>query len=132
MTAYLIRRLLLMIPTLFGIMLVSFVVVQFAPGGPIERIIAQLSGTDTGATSRISGSGGDFGSRAGAAGGSQIDASSSKYRGAQGLDPAFIKSLETQFGFDKPAYERFFQMLKNYLVFDFGKSYFRDVSVLQL
>jgi microcin C transport system permease protein len=132
MAAYILRRLLFMIPTLFGIMLVSFVVVQFAPGGPIERVIAQLSGSDTGATSRISGSpGGDFGGR-GAQGASQVDGTTSKYRGAQGLDPEFIKSLEKQFGFDKPAYERFFIMLKNYITFDFGKSYFRDVSVLQL
>jgi microcin C transport system permease protein len=120
-----------MIPTIFGIMLVSFVVVQFAPGGPVERVIAQLSGTDTGATSRISGSsGGDFANR-GAMTGAQGEVNS-KYRGAQGLDPAFIKSLEKQFGFDKPAYERFFIMLWNYLRFDFGKSYFRDISVVQL
>jgi len=133
MTAYIIRRLLFMIPTIFGIMLVSFVVVQFAPGGPVERVIAQLSGSDTGATSRISGSaGGDFGSRGLAQGGGQVDAVNSKYRGAQGLDPEFIKKLETQFGFDKPAPERFALMLWNYVRFDFGKSYFRDVSVLQL
>ncbi|HVY59957.1 MAG TPA: microcin C ABC transporter permease YejB [Xanthobacteraceae bacterium] len=133
MTAYIVRRILFMIPTLFGIMLVSFVVVQFAPGGPVERVIAQLSGSDTGATSRISGSpGGDFGARGQMPGASQIDATTSKYRGAQGLDPEFIKSLEKQFGFDKPAYERFFIMLKNYLMFDFGKSYFRDVKVLDL
>ena len=132
MTAYIIRRILFMIPTIFGIMLVSFVVVQFAPGGPVERIIAQLSGTDTGATSRISGSaGGDFGARGGVQSGAQMDLNS-KYRGAQGLDPEFIKSLEKQFGFDKPAYERFFIMLWNYARFDFGHSYFRDVSVLQL
>ncbi len=132
MSAYIIRRILFMIPTLFGIMLVSFVVVQFAPGGPVERVIAQLAGSDTGATSRISGSpGGDFGVR-GAQGGGAIDAVNSKYRGAQGLDPEFIKNLEKQFGFDKPAYERFFLMLWNYIRFDFGKSYFRDVSVLQL
>jgi microcin C transport system permease protein len=131
MTAYIVRRILFMIPTIFGIMLVSFVVVQFAPGGPVERVIAQLSGTDTGATSRISGSsGGDFANR-GAMSGAQGEINS-KYRGAQGLDPAFIKSLEKQFGFDKPAYERFFIMLWNYLRFDFGKSYFRDISVLQL
>ena len=132
MSAYIIRRILFMIPTIFGIMLVSFVVVQFAPGGPVERVIAQLSGNDTGATSRISGSaGGDFGSRGALQSGGQMDVNS-KYRGAQGLDPAFIKSLEKQFGFDKPAYERFFLMLWNYVRFDFGKSYFRDVSVLQL
>jgi microcin C transport system permease protein len=132
MAAYLVRRILLMIPTLLGIMFVSFVVVQFAPGGPIERVIAQISGADTGATSRISGSpGGDFGAR----GQAQTNAAgnaNSKYRGAQGLDPEFIKSLEKQFGFDKPAYHRFGIMLWNYSTFDFGKSYFRDVSVLQL
>jgi len=132
MTAYIIRRILFMIPTIFGIMLVSFVVVQFAPGGPVERVIAQLSGADTGATSRISGSaGGDFANRGAMTGGAQAEVNS-KYRGAQGLDPAFIKSLEKQFGFDKPAYERFFIMLWNYLHFNFGKSYFRDISVLQL
>jgi microcin C transport system permease protein len=85
MSAYILRRILFMIPTLFGIMLVSFVVVQFAPGGPVERVIAQLSGSDTGASSRISGSpSGDFGARGQAQGASGIDASTSKYRGAQG------------------------------------------------
>jgi microcin C transport system permease protein len=132
MTAYIIRRILFMIPTMFGIMLVAFVVVQFAPGGPVEQVIAKITGSDTGATSRISGSsGGDFGSR-GVQGGSQVDAAGSKYRGAQGLDPEFIKKLEVQFGFDKPAPERFALMLWNYARFDFGKSYFRDVSVIQL
>jgi microcin C transport system permease protein len=133
MTAYIIRRVLFMFPTLLGIMFVSFVVVQFAPGGPVERVIAQLTGSDTSGVGRIGGSpGGDFGSRGQLQGGSQIDAANSKYRGAQGLDPEFIKSLEKQFGFDKPAYVRFFIMLKNYATFNFGKSYFRDVSVLQL
>jgi microcin C transport system permease protein len=132
MTAYIVRRVLFMIPTIIGIMLVSFVVVQFAPGGPVERVIARLSGSDTGATSRISGSAsGDFSSRGALKSGTQLEVNS-KYRGAQGLDPEFIKSLEKQFGFDKPAYERFFIMLWNYLRFDFGKSYFRDVSVLHL
>jgi microcin C transport system permease protein len=132
MTAYIIRRLLLMIPTLLGILLVSFAVVQFAPGGPVERVLAQLSGSDTGATSRISGSsGGDFGSRQ-LQGAGQLDSVTSKYRGAQGLDPEFIKKLEKQFGFDKPAYERFFLMLSNYLRFDFGRSYFRDIDVIDL
>ena len=132
MAAYLVRRILLMIPTLLGIMFVSFVVVQFAPGGPIERVIAQISGSDTGATSRISGSpGGDFGAR-GQVQNNAAGNANSKYRGAQGLDPEFIKSLEKQFGFDKPAYQRFFIMLWNYSRFDFGKSYFRDTTVLQL
>ena len=131
MTAYIVRRLLLMIPTLFGIMLISFTVVQSAPGGPIERIIAQLSGADTGGASRISGPSSDFGARGQMRSGA-ADAANSKYRGAQGLDPEFIASLEKQFGFDKPAYERFALMLWNYSRFDFGKSYFRDVSVLSL
>jgi microcin C transport system permease protein len=133
MAAYIIRRLLLMIPTLFGMMLVTFVIVQFAPGGPVERVLASLSGADTGAGSRIPGGsqGGDFGAR-GLQPGSQAEGASSKYRGAQGLDPKFIESLEKQFGFDRPAYERFFVMLWNYIRFDFGRSYFRDVSVLEL
>src|SRR6266700_8214961 len=131
MTAYIIRRVLLMIPTLFGIMLVSFMVVQFAPGGPVERIIAQLSGADTGGASRVSGPSSDFGARGQARGG-PADAANSKYRGAQGLDPEFIASLEKQFGFDKPAYERFGLMLWNYSLFDFGECYFRDTSVLSL
>jgi microcin C transport system permease protein len=123
----------LMIPTLLGIMVVAFAVVQFAPGGPVERVIAQLSGSDTGATSRISGSaGGDFGSRGQMQGASGLDSANSKYRGAQGLDPEFIKKLEKQFGFDKPAYERFLLMLKNFITFDFGKSYFRDTRVIDL
>ncbi|MBI4725016.1 MAG: microcin C ABC transporter permease YejB [Rhodomicrobium sp.] len=130
MTAYIVRRLALMIPTLLGIMLISFLIIQFAPGGPIERIIAQLNGTNVDATSRIGGStSGDFSrmSQPGADAGVN-----SRYRGARGLDPELIKSLEKQFGFDKPPVERFLLMMKNYLTFDFGKSYFRDVNVLQL
>ena len=131
MSAYIARRIMLMIPTLLGILFVSFIVVQFAPGGPVERVIAQLSGADTGGTSRISGGGGDFGPR-GVQPGGAAGAVNSKYRGAQGLDPDFIKSLEKQFGFDKPAPERFALMVWNYTRFDFGKSYFRDISVVQL
>src|SRR3954454_15353367 len=132
MAAYIARRILLMIPTLLGILFVAFVVVQFAPGGPVERVLAQLSGADTGGSSRISGSStGDFASRTPQAGAS-ADAVNSKYRGAQGLDPDFVKNLEKQFGFDKPAPERFALMLWNFSRFDFGKSYFRDVSVIQL
>ncbi|MGV2980800.1 microcin C ABC transporter permease YejB [Camelimonas sp. ID_303_24] len=124
MIGYILRRLLLMIPTILGIMLISFVLVQFAPGGPVERVIAQLQGTDAGATSRISGGGGgDFASSASA---------DSSYRGAQGLDPEFIKQLEAQFGFDKPAHERFLKMIWDYARFDFGKSYFRDTPVVDL
>ncbi len=121
-----------MIPTILGIMLISFVIVQFAPGGPIERILAQLQGTDPGAMSRVSGGGGDIGGGTARAPGPAGGASSSRYRGAQGLDPTFIKRLEEQFGFDKPAHERFLKMIRDYALFDFGKSFFRDVSVLQL
>src|SRR5437667_12561948 len=115
MTAYLIRRVLFMVPTLLGIMLVSFCVVQFAPGGPVERVIAQLSGSDTGATSRISGlPGGDIAARGQPGGGAAIAAVSSKYRGAQSLDPEFNQSLEKHFGFDKPAYQAWRLMLCNH------------------
>ena len=129
---YLLKRLLLIIPTLFGIMLFSFVIIQFAPGGPVERMIAQLTGNASSISQRIGGGGGDMMGGSTQLGGGSADALNSKYRGAQGLDPAFIKSLEKQFGFDKPAHERFYMMMKNYLTFDFGKSYFRDISVLQL
>src|SRR6202166_1223971 len=132
MNAYIARRILLMIPTLLGILFVSFIVVQFAPGGPVERVIAQLSGADTGGTSRISGGGGDFGPRRQQNSAAAARGINSKYRGAQGLAPNFSKSLEKQFGFDKPAPERFALMVWNFARFDFGKSYFRDVSVLQL
>jgi microcin C transport system permease protein len=132
MIAYILRRVLLILPTMIGIMLVTFVIVQFAPGGPVERIIAQLSGTDVGATARFSGGGSEVGGgRPPGAVPGDVSAPS-KYRGAQGLDPEFIKSLEKQFGFDKPAYERFFILMWNYLRFDFGESYFRDTSVLKL
>ncbi|AWN52225.1 microcin C ABC transporter permease YejB [Methylobacterium sp. 17Sr1-1] len=130
MAAYILRRLLLMIPTILGIMLISFVIVQFAPGGPVERVLAQLQGQNT-AMSRVTGGGGDLAGRGGTSTGGGGE-SNSRYRGAQGLDPAFIKRLEQQFGFDKPAPERFLKMLWDYARFDFGKSYFRDVSVLQL
>src|ERR1700716_1857856 len=129
MSAYIVRRIFLMLPTLLGILFVAFIVVQFAPGGTVDRVLAQLSGADTGGSSRISGSsGGDFGARGQV--GASSDVVGSKYRGAQGLDPDFIKSLEKQFGFDKPAPERFALMLWNFSRFDFGKSYFRDGSAL--
>ncbi|MYZ50065.1 microcin C ABC transporter permease YejB [Propylenella binzhouense] len=133
MAAYIIRRLLLMIPTILGIMAISFLVVQFAPGGPVERVIAQLQGTDVSATARIGGStGGDFSSGSNQSMSAADAAVSSKYRGAQGLDPEFIRQLEAQFGFDKPPLERFGLMLWNYARFDFGESYFRDISVIDL
>jgi len=129
MGAYIARRLLLMIPTIFGIMAISFAVIQFAPGGPVEQVIADLTGQGDGLSDRIGGGSGDLGA------GQQFsgnDGSSSRYRGAQGLDPQFIAQLEAQFGFDKPPLERFATMIWNYLRFDFGNSYFRDVSVIDL
>jgi microcin C transport system permease protein len=136
MATYLLKRFLLIFPTLLGIMLFAFVIIQFAPGGPVERMIAQLMGHSSSIAGRMGGGTGDGlgagGGQAGALGQGAADAVTSKYRGAQGLDPAFIKSLEKQFGFDKPAHERFFLMMKNYLTFDFGKSYFRDIPVLDL
>ncbi len=130
MAGYLLRRLLLMIPTLIGIMAINFAVVQFAPGGPVEKVIAKLQGTDIGATDRFTGGGSDVGRQApDQMGGEAI---TSKYRGAQGLDPEFIKKLEKEFGFDKPPLERFGLMLWNYARFDFGQSYFRSISVIDL
>jgi len=129
MLAYTLRRLALMVPTLLGILLLSFVIIQFAPGGPVERIIAQLQGQDASGANRVGGGGGDIGAAGQSAGAG--DATSS-YRGAQGLDPAFIKELEKQFGFDKPAHERFFKMVWDYARFDFGRSFFRDARVVDL
>jgi microcin C transport system permease protein len=123
MIRYILRRLLLMIPTIIGILAISFAIVQLAPGGPVERVVAQLQGHDMGATSRFSG----MQSEALGAGGAE-----SKYRGAQGLDPEFIAELEKQFGFDKPVHERFYIMIRNYTQFEFGESYYRDVPVIDL
>lgn len=125
MGGYILRRLLLMIPTLIGIMAISFVVVQFAPGGPVEQVIAELTGQGNNTTERISG-GNDL---QGAAFNEDFN---SQYRGAQGLDPEFIKSLEKQFGFDKPPLERFLGMLWDYARFDFGESFFRNIEVIDL
>jgi microcin C transport system permease protein len=110
MFSYFLKRLLLMIPTLFGIMLVSFIIIQFVPGGPVERMIAQMQGHGGDATARFSGAMSDT-----AAGSGQITGNDSGYRGAQGLDPEFVKELEKMYGFDKPAHIRFFEMIKNYI-----------------
>jgi microcin C transport system permease protein len=130
--AYIARRLLLMVPTLFGIMVVNFVIVQAAPGGPVELMIARIRGTAVEATARLSGSGsGD--TMAGRPPQESAAAEvTSKYRGARGLDPELIRSLERQFGFDQPAHVRFFRMLRNYVVLDFGTSFFRDQKVVDL
>ena len=124
MIAYAIRRILLMIPTLFAIMVVNFVIIQAAPGGPVQQMIAKLRGNEVSATERVTGGGGEIKVQSGN--------QESQYRGARGLDPAFIKQLEKQYGFDKPPLERFELMMKNYLTFDFGDSFFRDQSVVSL
>ncbi|MBL4603937.1 MAG: microcin C ABC transporter permease YejB [Emcibacteraceae bacterium] len=122
MIPYIIRRLLLILPTLLGIMLINFVVLQFAPGGPIEQILAELKGTNISVSQRVGGSG-DF---------SDPTGEDMLYRGAENLDPEFIAELEIQFGFDKPPQERFLLMVGNYLTFDFGQSYFRDRKVIDM
>ena len=119
MLAYVFRRLLLIIPTLFGILLINFIIIQAAPGRPVEQAIAKLEGFE-GATSRIAG------------GGSEVATGSNSYRGGQGLDPDLIAEIERLYGFDKPAPERFWIMLSNYLRLDFGESFFRDASVTDL
>ena len=130
MGAYLIRRILLIFPTLFGIMLINFAVIQIVPGGPVEQMIAQMTGTAVESTARFSGGGeGELNSSFDA---SSFDDGDSKYRGAQGLDPDIIKEIEVMYGMDKPAHERFFKMLKSYIFFDFGESFFRDQKVTSL
>jgi len=131
MFAYIVRRLLLIVPTLFAIMVINFAIIQIAPGGPVEQAIAELTGTAVGATARISGA--DAG-EVGTAG--QFDvterAATSKYRGARGLDPELIERLEKEYGFDKPPLERFLHMMGQYVRFDFGTSFFRDDRVVDL
>jgi microcin C transport system permease protein len=119
MLAYIVRRLLLVIPTLFGVMLVNFVIVQAAPGGPIDTVIAQIRGAQGGALARITGGGAN-------------EAGGPESRNARGIDPKLIKDLQQQFGFDKPAGERFLLTMGNYLRFDFGSSFFRNGTVAQL
>ncbi len=122
MGSYILRRLMLMIPTLLGIMIINFALIQFVPGGPIETILAQVE-NEAGATDRISGGGSENSSPAGNA---------EQYQGSRGLPEEYIKELEKQFGFDKPAHERFIKMMLGYLQFDFGESYFRSISVIDL
>ncbi|MDC0498418.1 microcin C ABC transporter permease YejB [Alphaproteobacteria bacterium] len=130
MGAYLIRRILLIFPTLFGIMLINFAVIQIVPGGPVEQMIAQMTGTAVESTARFSGGGeGELNSSFDA---SSFDDGDSKYRGAQGLDPDIIKEIEVMYGMNKPAHKRFFKMLKSYIFFDFGESFFRDQKVTSL
>jgi microcin C transport system permease protein len=122
--AYGIRRILLMIPTLFAIMVVNFIIVQAAPGGPVQQTIAKLRGNTVSATERVSG---------GTSETAPAQANSNmQYRGARGIDPALIAQLVKQYGFDKPPVERFWLMMRNYLTFDFGNSFFQDRSVVGL
>src|SRR5690242_5222339 len=134
MLGYIARRLLLIIPTLLGIMVVNFAIVQLAPGGPIEVMIARAKGTAGEATARVSGGAGET-ARAAAVDrsrGAPASDVTSKYRGARGIDPEFIKQLEKQYGFDQPAWKRFLGMMRRYLTFDFGTSFFRDQPVIKL
>jgi microcin C transport system permease protein len=124
MTAYILRRLFLVIPTLIGIMTINFFIVQVAPGGPVEQMIAKLEGS---ATTGIE--------RTGATGQGETIVKKktiTKYRGAQGVDPELVKELKKMYGFDKPIYVRYLKMLKNYMFFDFGNSFFKDKSVISL
>ena len=132
MLAYIARRLLLMVPTLFGIMVVNFIVVQAAPGGPVELMIARIKGQAAEATARVGGSATGETAAPQMPGAAPGGDGSSTYRGARGLDPELIRQLERQFGFDRPAHERFFRMLRSYITFDFGASFFRDQRVIDL
>ncbi len=124
MGRYILKRLLLIVPTLFGIILINFVIVQFAPGGPVEQIIAQVQFGNMSTTAGISG-GGDAGQSSSANTATNVGST-------YGLDPALVADLERQFGFDKPAHVRFFTMVGNYLTLDFGTSFYQDRPVLEL
>jgi microcin C transport system permease protein len=127
MVAYLVRRLLLVIPTLVGIMLANFLIVQAAPGGPVDLMIARLRGQAGEATARVGGTGvGETGGRARAPGEESVT------RASRGVDPELIRQLEKQFGFDKPAWQRFLDMMRSYAVLDLGTSFYRDRPVLGL
>ena len=130
MIDYILRRIFLIIPTLLGILVVNFLIIQAAPGGPVEKVIAQIKGNEVSLTQRFSTSGGEQTNTA--QNKIQSNFNDSKYRGSQGIDPDLIKELEKQYGFDKPAYQRFFLMLKNYLMCDFGESFYKDKKVIEL
>ncbi len=134
MLAYIVRRLLLVIPTLFGIMVINFFIIQAAPGGPVEQVLARLQGTAVDATARISGGGTEQAPQAQRQrpGGGGGDGPVGVYRGARGLPPDMVAKIEKEFGFDKPRHERFFLMMGRYLQFDFGESYFRSIRVIDL
>ncbi|HVM83990.1 MAG TPA: microcin C ABC transporter permease YejB [Candidatus Binatia bacterium] len=132
MLAYIVRRLLLMIPTLFGIMVINFLIIQAAPGGPVEQMIQKIKGTGVSATERVSGGGSELLSARSQTTQSAGQGGSKIYRGAQGLDPQLIKRLEHMYGFDKPLPERFAMMMSNFLRFDFGNSYTSGRPVVDL
>jgi microcin C transport system permease protein len=123
MLAYILRRVLLIIPTLFAIILVNFVIVQAAPGGPVDQLIAELKGQAGGTLARVSGGGGEL---------TGSPTSANNTRGARGLDPEFIKQIQKLYGFDKPPAERFWLMIRNYLSFNFGNSFYQDQPVIKL
>jgi microcin C transport system permease protein len=126
MLAYVLRRLILVVPTLFGIMVLNFALVQFVPGGPIEQVIARLDGSGD-VFANIAG-----GADAGAQSNLGVSGADERYIGSRGLPPEFIAELERQFGFDKPPLERFVSMMWDYARLDFGQSYFRSISVIDL
>lgn len=130
MGAYLVRRLLLIIPTLFGIIAINFVVVQFAPGGPVEQMLAELKGKGGDLVSRVAGSSG--GEVAPIANQSNAPGDNGGYRGRRGLDPVVVAQVRQMFGFDKPPLERFWHMLRDYVSFDFGRSFFKGETVIEL
>ena len=132
MLAYTIRRLLLIIPTLLGIMILNFVIVQLAPGGPIDVVVAQLRGRSADPTARVSGQGNETGRSQQGQQSQQSGGGETRSRGAQGIDPRLLADLRRQFGFDKPLHERFLLMMGQYLRFDFGESFFRGRSVVSL
>lgn len=117
MGRYILRRMALILPTLLGILLINFIIIQFAPGGPVEQVLSQATGANISTTASVSGGG---------------VSTSSGYQGSEGIDPEFIKELEKQFGFDKPAHIRFLHMVGDYLTLDFGHSYFQDRPVFDL
>jgi len=130
MLNYILKRLFLIIPTLFGILTVNFLIIQAAPGGPVEKAIAQIKGTEVSITEKFTTSGGEQSQNT--QNKTNLNFNESKYRGSQGIDPDLIKELEKQYGFDKPPFERFIEMLKNYLLFDFGESFYKDQTVISL
>lgn len=135
MLSYITKRLILVFPTLLGVLLINFIIIQAAPGGPVEQTIAKMRGHGDNFTQRLTGQSGDFQHTAGNINHSELKYSSNesiKYQGARGLDPDIIKRIEKIYGFDKPAYERFYIMLKNYLTLNFDKSFFRDKDVIEL